>query len=93
MASFANRFEALAGMLHAAGGFEPLEAAYLRQWLHSDQARDAGGGGRREAEVDRRGSRRRDICSPMDAAGASELHPDGNSLDFFKGLVRKKMQS
>jgi hypothetical protein len=20
-----------------------------------------------------------------------ELHPDGNSLDFFKGLVRKKM--
>jgi len=20
-----------------------------------------------------------------------ELHPDGNSLDFFKGLVRKKL--
>ena len=37
MASFANRFEALAGMLHAAGGFEPLEEAYLRQWLHTDQ--------------------------------------------------------
>ena len=30
----------------------------------------------------------------VDAAGARyELHPDGNSLDFFKGLVRKKMQS
>jgi biotin--protein ligase len=22
-----------------------------------------------------------------------ELHPDGNSLDFFKGLVRKKLPS
>lgn len=27
-----------------------------------------------------------------DAAGERyELHPDGNSLDFFKGLVRKKL--
>ena len=24
-------------MLSAAGGFEPLEEAYLRQWLHTDQ--------------------------------------------------------
>jgi len=22
-----------------------------------------------------------------------ELHPDGNSLDFFQGLLRKKIQS
>ena len=27
-----------------------------------------------------------------DSRGARyELHPDGNSLDFFKGLVRKKL--
>jgi biotin--protein ligase len=28
----------------------------------------------------------------IDASGEKyELHPDGNSLDFFKGLVRKKL--
>jgi biotin--protein ligase len=28
----------------------------------------------------------------VDGRGARyELHPDGNSLDFFKGLVRKKL--
>ena len=28
----------------------------------------------------------------VDAKGGRyELHPDGNSLDFFKGLVRKKL--
>ena len=27
-----------------------------------------------------------------DAAGQSyELHPDGNSLDFFQGLIRRKL--
>ena len=94
MASFANRFEALAGMLHAAGGFEPLEEAYLRQWLHTDQVLtlEEEGGARPRLTV--KGITKTGYLLAVDTAGARyELHPDGNSLDFFKGLVRKKMQS
>jgi biotin--protein ligase len=29
--------EALSGLLASSGGFAPLEEAYLRQWLHTDQ--------------------------------------------------------
>lgn len=90
-AIFMNRFEALCGLLNASGGFEPLEAAYLRQWLHTDQ-KVVLEEGDAKTEVTVRGLTKSGYLLADDAAGARfELHPDGNSFDFFRGLVRKKL--
>jgi biotin--protein ligase len=87
-----NRFEALCGLLNHAGGFEPLEPAYLRQWLHTDQKVVLEEGAGAKTEVTVRGLTKTGYLLATDAAGARfELHPDGNSFDFFQGLVKKKL--
>jgi biotin--protein ligase len=91
-AGFMNRFEALCSLLNHAGGFEPLEPAYLRQWLHTDQKVVLEEGGGAKTEVTVRGLTKTGYLLATDAAGARfELHPDGNSFDFFQGLVKKKL--
>jgi biotin--protein ligase len=90
-AIFMNRFEALCGLLNASGGFDLLEAAYLRQWLHTDQ-KVVLEEGEIKTEVTVRGLTKSGYLLADDASGARfELHPDGNSFDFFQGLVRKKL--
>ena len=90
-AGFMNRFEALCGLLNASGGFDLLEAAYLRQWLHTDQ-KVVLEEGEIKTEVTVRGLTKSGYLLADDASGARfELHPDGNSFDFFQGLVRKKL--
>ena len=90
-AIFMNRFEALCGLLNASGGFDSLEAAYLRQWLHTDQ-KVVLEEGEIKTEVTVRGLTKSGYLLADDAFGARfELHPDGNSFDFFQGLVRKKL--
>ena len=63
----------------------------MRQWLHTDQKvvlQEEGA----ETEVTVRGLTKTGYLLAVDAAGARfELHPDGNSFDFFQGLVRKKL--
>ena len=87
-----SRFEALCGLLNHAGGFEPLEPAYLRQWLHTDQKVVLEEGGGAKTEVTVRGLTKTGYLLATDAAGARfELHPDGNSFDFFQGLDKKKL--
>ena len=72
--------------------FEPLEPAYLRQWLHTDQKVVLEEGGGAKTEVTVRGLTKTGYLLATDAAGARfELHPDGNSFDFFQGLVKKKL--
>ena len=103
LAGFMNRFEALSGMLSATRSFSGLEASYLRQWLHTDQdvvIEDASGGGAAaaaaagSARVTIKGVTATGYLLAVDEKGTRyELHPDGNSLDFFKGLVRKKLPS
>lgn len=85
-------------------GFPALEAAYLRHWLHTDQsvtlvepvaaasaspsARDH----KRLVPHTIRGLTASGYLLAEDGEGQRfELHPDGNSLDFFTGLVRKKL--
>lgn len=77
-------------------GFDPLKATYLRHWLHNQQTVTL-------IETDKDGVRRL-VCLVIKGLTTSgyllatdknntpfELHPDGNSLDFFNGLVRKKL--
>jgi biotin--protein ligase len=90
----------------AESGFKPFEADYYDAWLHSGQrvtleeesssgGGDGGGGsdsGVKLVGVTVRGlSPHGYLMAEDDAGEVYELHPDGNSFDFFKGLVRKKI--
>uniref|UniRef100_A0A7R9TMS1 BPL/LPL catalytic domain-containing protein n=1 Tax=Prasinoderma coloniale TaxID=156133 RepID=A0A7R9TMS1_9VIRI len=71
-------------------GFQALEDEYTASWLHTNQ----------RVTLLEAGSSLRMVIKGLtpggyllaeDASGERyELHPDGNSLDFFQGLVRKK---
>ena len=79
--------DAHAAVRAAGGGVSQAVAAH-------GPGRDAGGGGGARPRLTVKGITKTGYLLAVDAAGARyELHPDGNSLDFFKGLVRKKMQS
>jgi len=91
-------------MLHqlAVDGFKPFESDYYEAWLHSGQRvhleesveGGLGGDGNQGklVGVTVRGlSPHGYLLAEDDAGEMYELHPDGNSLDFFKGLVRKKI--
>ena len=93
LATFMNRFEAMCGLLVATGDFGLLEEAYLRQWLHTDQeVMLEEDGGATSVMLTIKGVTGTGYLLAVDNKGARyELHPDGNSLDFFKGLVRKKL--
>jgi biotin--protein ligase len=92
MAGFANRFEAMCAMLDECDSFDTLEGGYLRQWLHTDQEVTLEEDGEKKVRLVVKGITRTGYLLAIDASGEKyELHPDGNSLDFFKGLVRKKL--
>jgi biotin--protein ligase len=92
----------------AADGFAHMERAYLYHWLHTGQpvtlleaadAAGAAGAGEgacappSEVALTIQGLTHSGYLLAVDAMGQRyELHPDGNSLDFFKGLVRKKLR-
>ncbi|CAA7401542.1 unnamed protein product [Spirodela intermedia] len=72
-------------------GFQALEELYYRTWLHS---------GQKVVIKEERGDTAVTIqgltpsgylLAADDADNLYELHPDGNSLDFFQGLVRRKL--
>ncbi len=93
LAAIMSRYEALESRFVAEGGFAGLQPAYLYHWLHAEQrvtlVEDA-----REVALTVKGLTHSGYLLAVDAGGERfELHPDGNSLDFFKGLVRKKVKA
>ena len=97
LAGALSRYEGLE-RLFVAAGFAPLQSAYLYHWLHSGQRlslEESGGapaGPPRLVPLTVRGLTPGGYLLAQDDAGERfELCPDGNSLDFFKGLVRKKL--
>ncbi|KAL4422552.1 hypothetical protein ABPG75_008749 [Micractinium tetrahymenae] len=90
LAEIMKRLEPMLERL-AAEGFAPFEEDYCRHWLHSGQQVQLEEGGQR-VPVTIRGLSSNGYLLATDAAGERyELHPDGNSLNFFNGLVRKKL--
>ncbi|EFN52509.1 hypothetical protein CHLNCDRAFT_26827 [Chlorella variabilis] len=90
LAGILSRLEPMLAQL-AAEGFAPFEAEYCRHWLHSGQRVQLEEGGQL-TPVTIRGLSPSGYLLATDAGGERyELHPDGNSLDFFRGLVRKKL--
>ncbi|XAR55599.1 Biotin--[acetyl-CoA-carboxylase] ligase [Bertholletia excelsa] len=94
LAAFFNKFENLFD-LFVNKGFQCLEKLYYETWLHSGQRVII-----QEKDKDQL-VERAVIIQGLTSSGyllavddnnqMCELHPDGNSFDFFKGLVRRKM--
>ncbi|XP_009587909.1 biotin--protein ligase 2 isoform X1 [Nicotiana tabacum] len=96
IAAFFNKFENLYDVF-SEQGFQALEGLYYRTWLHS---------GQRVMVQERSGDQDQFVETVVTIQGLTssgyllgitddgqmcELHPDGNSFNFFKGLIKRKM--
>ncbi|XP_010544448.1 PREDICTED: biotin--protein ligase 2 isoform X1 [Tarenaya hassleriana] len=94
LAAFFNKFEKLFD-LFIDQGFKSLEELYYRTWLHSGQrviVQEKNGDQIVENVVTIQGLTSSGyLLATGDDNQMYELHPDGNSFDFFKGLVRRKL--
>lgn len=96
IAAFFNKFESFYDVF-LEQGFQALEELYYRTWLHS---------GQRVIVQERSDDQDQFIENVVTIQGLAssgyllgitddgqmcELHPDGNSFDFFKGLIKRKM--
>uniref|UniRef100_A0A0A9D9F7 BPL/LPL catalytic domain-containing protein n=1 Tax=Arundo donax TaxID=35708 RepID=A0A0A9D9F7_ARUDO len=94
MAFFFNKFEILFDIF-SNQGFQALEEQYYISWLHSGQkvVVQDGQEGQTGSVVTIQGLRPTGYLYAIGQDGNNyELHPDGNSFDFFTGLVRRKME-
>ncbi|KAL0042345.1 hypothetical protein WJX77_009698 [Trebouxia sp. C0004] len=93
LASILTNIQGLLSTL-TAQGFDPLQEEYLQAWLHTDQKVTLLEDGNKEVALTIKGLTEYGYLLAVDTQGtAFALHPDGNSLDFFKGLVRHKLSS
>ncbi|KAL3693520.1 hypothetical protein R1sor_007171 [Riccia sorocarpa] len=98
LAFIMSRFEELNGKF-SVDGFSPLQEAYYSRWLHSGQTvtleeKDPTSSEVSHVPVTIRGLTPSGYLLATDEQGEQyELHPDGNSFDFLKGLVRSKLSS
>nr|XP_010926889.1 biotin--protein ligase 2 [Elaeis guineensis] len=95
LAAFFNNFENLFDIF-LIQGFQALEELYYKTWLHSGQKviieEKHEGQSVEETAVIVQGLTSSGYLLATDEDKKSyELHPDGNSFDFFKGLVRRKL--
>jgi biotin--protein ligase len=87
LAAFFSVFEEMLDVFDR-DGFAPFVADYERSWMHGGQRLQLEDGTRVTVE----GLAPQGLLRARDERGATyELHPDGNSLDWFKGLVKKKV--
>ncbi|CAH2043813.1 unnamed protein product [Thlaspi arvense] len=94
LGAFLHKFETFFDLLMARG-FKPFEELYYRTWLHSEQKVVV------EDKIEDRVVQNVVTIQGVTSSGyllatgddnqMYELHPDGNSFDFLKGLVRRKL--
>ncbi|XP_052202848.1 biotin--protein ligase 2-like [Diospyros lotus] len=93
LAAFFNKFENLFD-LFVKRGFQSLEELYYNTWLHSGQrvsVQEKNEDQSLEKVVTIQGLTSSGFLLAVGEDGQMcELHPDGNSFDFFKGLVKRK---
>ncbi|KAI8015763.1 hypothetical protein LOK49_LG05G02325 [Camellia lanceoleosa] len=80
---------------NVSAGFQPLEELYYETWLHSGQrviVQENNADQIVEKVVTIQGLTSSGYLLALGEDNQMcELHPDGNSFDFFKGLVRRKL--
>ncbi|XP_072079672.1 biotin--protein ligase 1, chloroplastic isoform X3 [Arachis hypogaea] len=95
LATFFNKFETFY-RLFIDQGFQSLEELYYKTWLHSGQrviVQEKNDDNVVEHVVTIQGLTSSGyLLAVGDDSQLCELHPDGNSFDFFKGLVRRKLE-
>eukprot|EP00884_Botryococcus_braunii_P002285 jgi/Botrbrau1/12057/Bobra.0295s0012.1 len=93
LAAILERLEPMLTTLET-DGFKPLQEAYLASWLHSNQRVFIESGHDdtfQQEPVTIVGLSQNGYLEALDSKGhIIELHPDGNSLDFFRGLLKSK---
>eukprot|EP00741_Cyanophora_paradoxa_P021776 tig00000241_g21019.t1 len=91
LAAFLADFERKAASF-ASAGLQPFVDQYTALWLHSGQEVTADGeGGPIKLVVRGLTAQGYLLAEAKDGGARYELHPDGNSLDFFSGLLRRKL--
>ena len=86
LAAFFSVFEEMLDVFDREG-FAPFVADYERSWMHGGQRLQLEDG----TSVVVEGLAPHGLLRARDQRGVCyELHPDGNSLDWFRGLVKKK---
>ncbi|KAL2634002.1 hypothetical protein R1flu_005481 [Riccia fluitans] len=96
LASIMSRFEEL-NETFCTDGFSPLQESYYNRWLHSEQIvtleeKDPKSSKVAYVPVTIRGLTPTGYLLATDEQGEEyELHPDGNSFDFLKGLKHKSV--
>ncbi|KAJ7965617.1 biotin--protein ligase 2-like [Quillaja saponaria] len=95
LAAFFNKFEKFYD-LFVNQGFQTLEELYYSTWLHSGQRvivheKDEDKVVEHVATIQGLTSSGY-LLAVGDDNQMCELHPDGNSFDFFKGLVKRKLE-
>ncbi|KAI5407856.1 ATP-dependent 5'-3' DNA helicase hcs1, variant 2 [Lathyrus oleraceus] len=95
LAAFFNKFEKFFD-LFVNQGFQTLEELYYKTWLHSGQrvvVQEKNEDKVVEHVVTIQGLTSSGyLLAVGDDNQMCELHPDGNSFDFLKGLVRRKLE-
>ncbi|KAK4429693.1 Biotin--protein ligase 1, chloroplastic [Sesamum alatum] len=96
MAAFFNKFENFYDIF-INQGFQALEELYCKTWLHSGQRVIVQEKNENEEQISETVVTIQGLTTSgyllavTDDGQSCELHPDGNSFDFFKGLVRRKL--
>ncbi|XP_047979413.1 biotin--protein ligase 2-like [Salvia hispanica] len=96
ISAFFNKFEVFHDMF-LSQGFQALENLYYKTWLHSGQRVIVQEKNESEDQVSENVVTIQGLTpsgyllAATDDGQICELHPDGNSFDFFQGLVRRKL--
>ncbi|XP_057795845.1 biotin--protein ligase 2-like isoform X2 [Salvia miltiorrhiza] len=96
IAAFFNKFEVFHDIF-LSQGFQALENLYYKTWLHSGQRVILQEKSESEDQVSENVVTIQGLTpsgyllAATDDGQICELHPDGNSFDFFQGLVRRKL--
>ncbi|XP_062146376.1 biotin--protein ligase 2-like [Alnus glutinosa] len=95
LAAFFNKFEKFYDVF-INQGFQSLEELYCKTWLHSGQrvtVQEKNGDQVVENVVTIQGLTSSGYLLAIGEDNQMcELHPDGNSFDFFKGLIKRKLE-
>ena len=93
LARILNHFESMMFVFYEEG-FRPFKGDYIKSWMHSNQRVEVvQEDGKNPIFVTVKGiSDTSGALHAVDDLGDSyELYPDGNSFDFFNGLIRRKL--
>ncbi|CAA0809924.1 Biotin--protein ligase 1- chloroplastic [Striga hermonthica] len=96
IAAFFNKFESYYDIF-ISQGFQALEELYYKTWLHSGQRVIVQEKNENQEKISENVvtiqglTKSGYLLAVTEDDQTCELHPDGNSFDFFKGLVRRKI--